>query len=203
VAINATMPDDRLQQQLNHLQSEIESLLVRLSTPLKEKKQQLIFLINNYDLVLSILSERVADDVVEVQSFKELLQTNSSIYIEEILFSHFGAMMNFVKECETLIEQGHNELLKRYIDKVANIVRSFSADWKRAIENINQEVMTSFSNFRNGTNILQNALTQLIQYYHRFNKALNHPAFAGCSAKNELVNLHTIMVEVKKHKPVF
>lgn len=67
-----------------------------------------------YDLSFQ---ERVTDDTVEVQSFKELLQTNSSMYIEEILFSHFGALMNFVKECESLIEQGHNELLKRYTGK--------------------------------------------------------------------------------------
>lgn len=56
---------------------------------------------------------------MEVQSIKELLQTNSSLYIEEILFSHFGALMNFVKECESLIEQGHNELLKRYTGESA------------------------------------------------------------------------------------
>ena len=35
------------------------------------------------------------------------------------------------------------------------LVRGFSADWKRGIESIDQEVMRSFSNFKNGTAILQ------------------------------------------------
>ncbi len=40
-------------------------------------------------------------------------------------------------------------------DKVPNIVKSFGVEWKRAIESINQEVMQSFTNFKNGTTILQ------------------------------------------------
>ena len=34
-------------------------------------------------------------------------------------------------------------------------MRGFASDWKRSIENINQEIMRSFSNFKNGTAILQ------------------------------------------------
>ncbi len=40
-------------------------------------------------------------------------------------------------------------------DKIEQLVRGFAADWKQAIETINQDVMRSFSNFKTGTNILQ------------------------------------------------
>ena len=39
--------------------------------------------------------------------------------------------------------------------RVTQIVRGFNADWKRALEIINQDVMRAFTNFKNGTQILQ------------------------------------------------
>lgn len=38
---------------------------------------------------------------------------------------------------------------------VEKIIRNFAMRWKAVIENMNQEVMRSFSNFKNGTAILQ------------------------------------------------
>lgn len=85
--------------------------------------------------------------------------------------------------------------------------------------------MRSFTNFKNGTSIIQvrgvslwprppeggvkavlcpqGALTQLIQYYHGFHKVLNQPTFRSLAVRSELINLHHLMVEVKKHKPNF
>lgn len=51
--------------------------------------------------------------------------------------------------------------------------------------------------------LLQGALTQLIQYYHSFHKVLNQPTFRSLAVRSELINLHHLMVEVKKHKPNF
>ena len=50
----------------------------------------------------------------------------------------------------------------------------------------------------------QAALTQLIQYYHRFQKILSqeHP-FKRLPIRSELINIHHVMVEVKKHKTTF
>ena len=41
------------------------------------------------------------------------------------------------------------------LGRIQQLVRGFASDWKRSIENINQEIMRSFSNFKNGTAILQ------------------------------------------------
>lgn len=51
--------------------------------------------------------------------------------------------------------------------------------------------------------LLQGALTQLIQYYHRFHKVLSQKPFANLPIRSELINIHNVMVEVKKHKPNF
>ena len=50
---------------------------------------------------------------------------------------------------------------------------------------------------------LQGALAQLIQYYHRFQKILSHPPFSRLACRSELINIHHVMVEVKKHKTAF
>ena len=87
--------------------------------------------------------------------------------------------------------------------RITDLVRSFSAGWKKSLEGINNEIMRSFTNFRNGTNILQDALKQLILYYNRFQKILGLQVLKNLPARGEAINIHHIMVEVKKYKPNF
>ena len=42
-----------------------------------------------------------------------------------------------------------------FVGRIQQLVRGFGAEWKRSIEVLNQEVMHSFTNFKNGTAILQ------------------------------------------------
>lgn len=42
-----------------------------------------------------------------------------------------------------------------FAERVQQIIRGFNNDWKKALETINQEVMRAFTNFKNGTQILQ------------------------------------------------
>ncbi|GIY84621.1 vacuolar protein sorting-associated protein 52 homolog [Caerostris extrusa] len=74
---------------------------------------------------------------------------------------------------------------------------------EKAMDEINGDIMTTFTNFKNGTNILQTALTQLIQYYHRFQKVLSQHPFKNLPVRSELLNIHHLMVEAKKFKTNF
>lgn len=112
-------------------------------------------------------------------------------------------MISFVKDCENTIERAGVEALRPDERRVQSIVRGFNNDWKRALELINGDVMRAFTNFKNGTQILQGALTQLIQYYHRFQKVLGQGPYKNMQIRNELINIHHVMVEVKKYKPTF
>lgn len=49
----------------------------------------------------------------------------------------------------------------------------------------------------------QGALAQLIQYYHRFQKVLSQHPFKKLAIRGELINIHHLMVEVKRHKTAF
>jgi len=44
---------------------------------------------------------------------------------------------------------------------------------------------------------------QLIQYYHRFTKLLSQQPFKELGVKGDLINIHHVMVEVKKYRANF
>ncbi|XP_037119772.1 vacuolar protein sorting-associated protein 52 homolog isoform X1 [Syngnathus acus] len=203
VGINQTFPNERTDALLAQLQAEVENFVLKMAAEFPSRREQLIFLINNYDMMLGVLTERAADDSKEVEGFQQLLLARTQEFIEEILSAPFGGMISFVKEAEALMEKGQLERLKSDEAHICQLVRGFSASWKQSVEAMSQDVMRSFTNFKNGTGIIQGALTQLIQYYHGFHKILNQPAFRGLPARSELINLHHLMVEVKKHKPNF
>lgn len=77
------------------------------------------------------------------------------------------------------------------------------AGWKKSLDDINKEILHLFPNFKNGTNILQLTLTQLVEYYHRFQKILSLHPFRNVPARADLINIHQLMVEVRRYKPAF
>uniref|UniRef100_A0A8K9V6T6 Vacuolar protein sorting-associated protein 52 homolog n=1 Tax=Oncorhynchus mykiss TaxID=8022 RepID=A0A8K9V6T6_ONCMY len=203
VSINQTFTSERTHTLLGQLQVEVENFVLKMAAEFPSRRDQLIFLINNYDMMLNVLMERAADDSKEVEGFQQLLQARSQEFIEEILSSPFGGMIAFVKASEALIEKGQLDRLKNDEAQITQLIRGFTSTWKQSVEALSQDVMRSFTNFKNGTGIIQGALTQLIQYYHGFHKVLSQPTFRSLAVRSELINLHHLMVEVKKHKPNF
>ncbi|KAJ9578638.1 hypothetical protein L9F63_005128 [Diploptera punctata] len=185
VGISESFPSELVNRLLAELQEEVECFMLKMAAIFSQRKEQLIFLINNYDMVLSILMERTRDNSKEAESF------------QEILSPHFGGILQFVKEGEALVDKGQAEELKLHEKKALALVQSFSNSWKRSLEELNREVLSSFPSLVTGSSLLQLALTQLVQYYHRFHKLLTP------TARAQLTNIHHIMVELKKYKTNF
>ena len=102
-----------------------------------------------------------------------------------------------------MIEKEDTGKLRSLETKAGPIILSFNGKWKTALDNLNKEVLNSFPNFKNGTNILQQALTQFVQYYHRFHKIMSSNELSHCVQQYPLINVHQLIVEVKKYKPSF
>jgi len=206
MSVNGTWPSETVSRCLAQLQVEVENFVLRMAAEFPTRPDQLIFLINNYDMIISVIVEKTAtEESAEVEGFKELLASRTTELVEEILFQFFGGLMVFVKEAEAALERGSVETLASRKDErhVTQLAHSFANDWKRAIDAINAQVMRSFSNFKQGQAIVQTSLAQMIQYYHRFIKLFNVMPFKNYAVKGELLNIHHIMVEVKKHKSTF
>jgi len=197
-------PEAKLINLLSEMQLEIENFILKMASAFQQsRKEQLIFVINNYDVVLSILSERTSGESKEAESFRAQFTNRSNEYVEEVLMPHFGDLIVFLKEAESLVERKEAERLKTREREIGQIVSGFNGKWQPALNSINKEVLGSFPNFKNGTAILQQALTQFVQYYHRFHKVMSVNELASCPHRNQLINVHQIMVEVKKYKSNF
>ena len=123
--------------------------------------------------------------------------------MEQALIPHFGALIKFIGHAEILISNNDHRSLTAETSVVSGILANFNVGWQKALDAINGEILSSFPNFKNGTNILQQTLTQFVQYYHRFNKIMSHSAYANHPDRGQLINIHQLMVEVKKYKPNF
>lgn len=84
----------------------MESLILRLASSFPHRKDQLLFLINNYDVVMSIIIERTRDDSKESDAFREQLKARSEEFVEQVLLSHFGYLLTWLKETERNVEKG-------------------------------------------------------------------------------------------------
>lgn len=194
VSVVEGFPCEGATQLLAELRDAVQCFLLRMASIFPNRTQQLVFLINNYDLILGVLMERTRDNSKEAESFRELLNARSSEFVEEVLSPHFGGIIQLVKESEALIEKGQLDDLKRQEGKALALVQSFTNNWKRALEEIHREVLHSFPSLVLGGALVQRTMTQLVQYYHRLHKILPP------NARAQLTNIHHIMVEIKKYK---
>nr|CAH7754357.1 unnamed protein product [Callosobruchus chinensis] len=197
VSISENFPNELVSSLLAELQDEVEMFIFRMAGVFPERKEQLIFLINNYDMILAIIMERTRDNSKEAEVFRQRLSAKSGEYAEQILHPQFGELIQYVKECEYYMEHADMKHLKQLEPKSIEIAQNFTANWKRSLEELNREVLISFPNLVTGSSLLQLALTQLVQYYHRFHKLLSP------QVRSQLVNIHLIMVEIKKYKTAF
>ena len=201
ISINEKFPETNLNAILLDMEQEMGNFIIKMASSFQQRKEQLIFVINNYDIILSILSEKTSGESQEAEYFRVQYSARTSEYVEEILQPHFGDLIKFVKEAEA--QKGELEILRSQ-DYIGRIITGFNARWKNSLDAINKEVLSSFSNnLKNATEILQTALTQFVQYYHRFHKIVSGLNTTACPNRDQLINIHQLMVEVKKYKTNF
>ncbi len=201
---------DKLLQDLANLQDEFILLLERLSESHSTTKQRVVFMINNLDQIVCLFQERrVAGK--ELNRFVELLMAQRELFVEEELLQTFSKMIAFVHQTESHLRSAAMSSSMassnpHYLENLVNaqvveaLVRDFSSTWKSGMEQINKNVLSYFSNFRNGMEILKQVLTQLLLYYTRFQEIIRKvwrnkpPAFC-----RDLVSTNVILTEIKKY----
>ena len=76
VSVNEHCSDDTFHRLLSDMHMEIDHFILRLSSVFQQRKEQLIFAINNYDLILSVMGVRSI-----LKSNSEYFTTSKYIYI--------------------------------------------------------------------------------------------------------------------------
>jgi len=195
-----------LTNDITHLRTELVSLLERLSTQLVHSKERRVFFVNNYDQILTIFQERrVLCD--EVQKVEDLLMQQRELFAEEQIRSSFPNLISFVVQTEQALNSSSSSSggaskdgQQMSLDEslVEGLVRDFSANWKVGIQQINDDVMVYFANFRSGMEILKQVLTQLLLYYTRFQDIIKKAWARPPAFSRELVSTATIMMEIRR-----
>ncbi|KAG1704106.1 hypothetical protein DVH05_006118 [Phytophthora capsici] len=198
---------DMVLTNLTMMRDEILGLLTRLSEQHSNAKDKCVFLINNYDLVLTHFEERrVVSE--ETSKFEELLAGQREKFVEEELMAYYAKLIQFVRQHEqvtlgkgaTSTAGGSQPVDTAQIEK---IVREFAATWKAGIEKMNSNVMTYFANFRNGMEILKQVLTQLLLYYTRFVEIVKRSYQRPPPFNSDIVTTQEILYEIKKYSRSF
>lgn len=199
---------DMLINDVDVMAEEMILLLKRLSDVHPANKKRIIFMINNLDAIITIFKERRVSGR-ELNRFSELLVQQRELFVEEELLQTFSKMIAFVQQTETHMSGISAPRGARGVaapadvvnpEVVESLVHEFASSWKAGIEQINRNVLSYFSNFRNGMEILKQVLTQLLLYYTRFQDVIRKvwrgkpPSFC-----KDLVSTSVILAEIKKH----
>jgi len=204
---------ETLQQPLQTMQQEVRALLANMATKLDGPESGLVFLVNNYDLVLTVFHERHLPRSATA-AFEDLLREQVALFVESQLMRHYPELITFVKNTEPAVADVDETAARSSgsqgpppgvdVQKMEQVVRQFAQNWKSSMDRIHQYVMVSFTNFSNGMEILKQVLTQLLLYYTRLQKVIHKsflqqpPAFA-----HELVSNTTILMEIKQYSKSF
>ncbi|RKP40437.1 Sac2 family-domain-containing protein [Dimargaris cristalligena] len=220
--LNQVPETNILDQSVRRLRNELEAMLLRISEGFNDRVTTLIFLINNYDLILTILNENgfEGDSDEEVDYFARCKTTCVSEYVEEQLDTYFGYLKSFVIRAESYTDLGGGhgdgavgaggDTSEISVDQFDKVIAEFNANFRGSLANINAAVIRNFSNFKNGTHILHSVLGQLILYYNRFYHLFDRrftkktAAGSGAGRPNQWpVGIQNVMVEIKKYKSNF
>ncbi|CAN6284348.1 unnamed protein product [Urochloa humidicola] len=200
VHLNVEHGDGQLDLNLERLRMAIEDLLVKLAKMFSKPKLQTIFLINNYDLTISILKEAGTEGGKAQLHFEEVLKSNIAIYVEELLQEHFSDLIRFVKTRPAEETAASSEQVS--IAEVEPLVKDFASRYKATIELMHKDVITSFSNFLCGMEILRAAFAQLLLYYTRLTECVKR-INGGSALNKDLVSISSILFEIKKYSRTF
>jgi hypothetical protein len=193
---------------VQQMRTEMVALLEKLSSLFPTDKEKRVFFINNYDQILSVFQERrVVSD--EVQKFEDLLMHQRELFAEEEIKSSFPRLVSFVVQTEQAMAEfalaGGQSVAAISLDEaiVEALVREFAFNWRAGIQQINDDVLAHFANFRNGMEILKQVLTQLLLYYTRFQDIIKKswprpPAFC-----RDIISTATILMEIKRYSRTF
>jgi len=168
-----------VQQGLSRLREEMEKLLIRLIDAMRvDWRSKSIYLINNYDLILSIIGERGITSP-ETQQFQKLRDIKTTDYAQDELNRSFGRLITFTTTYGTLVKTAtpesasttpkeSDQKINAREDEVESLLRDFHNNWKQELDQIYNGIMKQFSNFKYGQTVFNKIMEDLLENYKLF-----------------------------------
>lgn len=159
-----------IDKEMKPLRVAVSALLGRLGDLLVDQQDKTLFLINNYDVILSVTAERNITSQ-DTHHFESLLSGMTDKYVTMQLQKHFSGLLQFIKK--HAVPDANTGALQVSVQPnceprvIEELLQGFAENdyWKKQVEEINTEIMKNFHNFENGTVIFQKVLSSLFDYY--------------------------------------
>lgn len=188
------MSDD-FYQSLKLLRLQVEDVLLRLSAPLGGAVVRSVFLINNYDVVLTVIKQdsKLSDEKSllndEVTWFSRLLGTHTTIFIENELMDNFPEIVKFARS---------SQQQQPPIATIDETIKSFNDHWKVGFQHISADISKYFPNFDLGSDILRQTFAQFIVHYTTLENIVR--TLQRTKEARSFIPLSTITYEIRNIK---
>jgi hypothetical protein len=208
--------DPRLTSMLATMRTAMQALWRRMvEVSFVDRRSPHVFLINQYDLVLSVMEERAIVAGTEWQQFRESERASVTSFIEEELDVHWHLLTSFVRQlnvaddvlapspigssrtASNLSSSSQRTPGTPLGERLEAIGKEFSVSYTKRIAQMYHDMLANFSNFRVGSDIFKQALTQLALYYTRFEEAARQQF--GRPTPPWLISINALKYEFQKY----
>lgn len=206
LSLYGTLPDplrDGIANCMSKMRESMMRLLQQLAHELKDRRDQTVFLINNYDLILSLVKSRGvnAEDVAEftVASAKA---ESAFVSLQFTSSPHVTQLQAFVDEIGPLVErlEGNDNINHpKYTQDVAEaVLKQFSHHWKEGVAQWSADIPLLFTNFKVGMQLFKKVVDSMFSYYKQFVNILGK-SFRALKTSRHFVSETEIVRELRKY----
>ncbi|KAJ4456682.1 Vps52; component of GARP (Golgi-associated retrograde protein) and EARP (endosome-associated recycling protein) complexes [Paratrimastix pyriformis] len=212
VASVAMLNTDSLQQNfvcanMRQLRADVGRFITSLAQEFQSNPLlSTTFLINNYyHIVATLAAAPIPEGVPECEdsvTLRAQLSRHIASFVDTVLRTHFSRLVQsvpstgFTPEDIALVRAAGDD------STVETIVREFGQIYRAAVEQINEQVMECFADFKNGTEIFRQVLTQLVVIYTRFSEILDQ-CYKDRPFRHNAVPVQNVMFEIRRHSRSF
>eukprot|EP00002_Diphylleia_rotans_P024626 TRINITY_DN4871_c0_g1_i4.p1 TRINITY_DN4871_c0_g1~~TRINITY_DN4871_c0_g1_i4.p1 ORF type:complete len:592 (+),score=100.03 TRINITY_DN4871_c0_g1_i4:832-2607(+) len=191
--------NDTLANTIERLQREMDNFLKRLAGMFPVKKQQVVFLMNNVDHVMTVCEENNLTPQ-DTSWFQKNMGAHTLQFVSDELMETFGPMMTFVSEVDKSGNQETNATTSNLQpSRAQQIVADFSTSWQKSLERISQTTTSYFPNPKYSAEVLQEIFSQFMAkytiFYNFVRRTYNKEPFV-----RDLVHTNAILFEARKYQ---
>lgn len=192
-------PDDSILEGLRRMRSEFNGFLNTIARLFTRPKPRYVFLVNNADLVLSMLKRHGVTATEDYRFFAELQDVHTAAYVEHEVADHFPDIVSFVRQFERAVKAGSNSANGKQRqaseERVKAVLRQFASNWRLGVQHMQDSVLRQFPNYELGSDLTKSLFSRLLAYHKRCETAIdsNYPRL-----KNDVVTSTEIVYELRQ-----
>ena len=196
--LNQPYRDDILLINMRRLRVEVDKLLQRTASRVSLPKMQLVFLINQYQHILTALRKAgLTTGEPELVAWEALCSEQVSLFAESELSEKFGQLLSFVKQTESTIAHEHKQSPSEPpsvdLSALEPVVKHFAKYWRVGVESINSSVRVLFSDEGEGSvEVLRVCYVQLLLYYKRMTRLVHEWARNRPQVMKDIIPTNTL-----------